>query len=236
MGTNYIPGGVKTNKNAVLGRYYLLYRCPSCHNEALTEQVLEQSKRWSVSGMTDKQNMRSFINSTDVLEKPFLGSFSGGPGQTGGEGDAAPRVPRGKEEAERDRAFQALGAAFRAGDWSPVEGRVKCPGCGKTQPWSDMGKPWRNTLLAILTAVAFVYGLVALRVLMGDPTLHRDPAEAFIPLGVMVLLSLGYILRRRLRMAAARHLGDPPEYYGPDRLQELKESPKGKLLKPYLGK
>ena len=48
MGMTHIPGGVKTNKNRELGRYYLLYRCPSCHSEGLSE-LLESGKRFELS-------------------------------------------------------------------------------------------------------------------------------------------------------------------------------------------
>ena len=232
MAIGYIPGGVKTNKNAELGRYWLLYNCAYCGAQALTEQVLERSKRWSVSGMTEKQNLRSYLNAPDSAEKPFLGSFSGGSEQARREGKGGPTLPVGPEEAARAGAFRALEDRFKAGDWSPVERKVKCPHCGKVQPWSGMGKPWINTLAAILTLASVLVSVVALRVLMGDPTLHRNPAEAFIPLGVTVLVSLGYILRRRLRARAARQLREYPEYYGPDRFKELKDSPKGKLLRP----
>lgn len=202
-----IPGGVKTKKHIELGRYYLLYTCPYCGTLALSEQVLERTNRRSFMGLQE---------------------------QASPETDAAAKAPRELNDPARDRAFRALGEQLAAGDWSPIEKKVRCRRCGKKQPWSGMGKPWLRSVLPLLVGIGFFIGVYSLRLLYGDPATRDYYPLTWIPMGAAVLLSLGYILWRQRRLAAAKTLPDPPEYYGPDRLKELKET-HGKLLKPFEG-
>ncbi len=201
-----IPGGVKTKKHIELGRYYLLYTCPYCGREALSEQVLERTNRRSFTGLKE---------------------------QSAPEADTAAKTPRELTDPERERAFRERESELAAGNCSSLEKPVRCPRCGKKQLWSGMGKPWLRSVLPLLAGIGFFIGVYSLRLLYGDPATRAYYPLTWIPLGVVLLLSLGYVLRRRRRLAAAKKLGESLEFYGPDRLRELREGPHGRLLKPY---
>ena len=208
-----------SGKPAELGKYYLLYRCPGCGSEGLSEQTLERASRWSLSETAERKNMREYLGST---QQSSSGESSR---RTGGAG-------------ERDAALRDLKRRLEEGDWSPVVKKVCCERCKAVQPWSGMGKPWQHTLLAILTAAAALITIIELRIRLGDPTGRSgDPLLALVPFGVMVLLSLGYILGRRKRLADQRRSTENrPEFYRPEDLRELAEGPYANLVKPYLKK
>lgn len=208
-----------SGKAAELGTYYLLYRCPGCGSEGLSEQTLEKARRWSLSETTERKNMREYLGATQQTVPR-----------------ESPR--RGSGAAERDAAFRALKQQLEAGDWSPVVKKVCCERCKAVQPWSGMGKPWQQTLLAILTGAALLITIIELRIRLGDPTGRSgDPIMALIPTGVMILLSLGYILGRRKRLAEQRRSTENrPELYRPEDLRGLAEGPYANLVKPYLKK
>ncbi len=141
---------------------------------------------------------------------------------------------RAPTETERDRAFRGMAQKIAEGDFSALEGKVLCPRCGKVQPWSGLGKPWYRTLLAMLTAAAVVAGLIGSRYLVFT---WKAPVLALIPAAVLVLLSLGYILRRRSRLHALRTGGgEKPVYSTPAGLRDYADGPYKELVKPYLKK
>ena len=141
---------------------------------------------------------------------------------------------RAPTETERDRASRGMAQKIAEGDFSALEGKVLCPRCGMVQPWSGLGKPWYRTLLAMATAFFIVAGLIGSRYLVFT---WKAPALALVPAAVLVLLSLGYILRRRSRLHALRRSAEHrPAYYSPSDLRELADGPYKALVKPYLTK
>lgn len=208
-----------SGKPAELGKYYLLYRCPGCGSEGLSELTLERASRWSLWETAERRNMREYLGSTQQTNS--------------GESSR-----RGSGAGEREAALRDLKRRLEEGDWSPVVKKVVCERCRAVQPWSGMGKPWQHTLLAILTAAAALITIIELRIRLGDPTGRSgDPILALVPCGVMVLLSLGYVLGRRKRLADQRRSRENrPEFYLPEELRELAEGPYGDMVKPYLKK
>ncbi len=217
-----IPTGVRTKRGVELGRYYLLYTCPGCAAPGLSEQVLERTEGRSFSGLREQA-------------RPEL--------------DQALEQGKRPTEAEREQAEETLRARFRAGDCAVLERKVRCPRCGRVQPWSGMGRPWRRTLLAPLTALASVFSLLRLCFVLpgsglgdgtGSPVLTplgaRLPLYAYflLPLFVMALLDLGYVLLRRRRLRAAAAYGEKPAFYTRRELRDLARGPYGALVKPYL--
>ncbi len=203
----YIPTNAETTKITDLGRYYLLYTCPDCGETGLSEQRLVR------------------------IEKPDSLRLEHMPGSELNR--AAP--DKAPTETERDRAVQGMAKRTEAGDFSAIERKVLCPRCGKAQPWSGLGKPWYRTLLAVFTAAAVVAGVIGSRYLVF--TRKSTPVLALIPAAVMILLSLGYILRRRKRLAALRQSTENrPTFYSSAALRELAEGPYKALVKPYLTK
>ena len=203
----YIPTDAETTKITDLGRYYLLYACPNCGETGLSEQRLVR------------------------VEKPDPLRLEHMPGSELNR--AAPdKTPT---ETERDRAVQGMAKRIEAGDFSSLEAKVLCPRCGAVQPWSGLGKPWYRTILAMLTAAAVVAGLIVSRYLVF--TWKAAPALAMIPAAVMLLLSVGYVLRRRSRLTALRQSRDNrPTFYSSAALRELADGPYKALVKPYLTK
>ena len=203
----YIPTNAETTKITDLGRYYLLYTCPNCGETGLSEQRLVRVEK--------PDSMRMEHMSGTELNRAVP--------------DKAPT------DTERDREARGMAKRIAEGDFSALEAKVVCPRCGKAQPWSGVGKPWYRTILALLTAVAVVAGLIVSRYLVF--TWKAAPALALIPAAAMVLLSLGYMLRRRSRLAALRRSTENrPTYYNPSALRELAEGPYKALVKPYLTK
>lgn len=206
MGT-VLPTGAETTKITDFGRYYLLYTCPNCGETGLSEQRLAR------------------VEKPDVLRVEHM---------SGSELNRA--VPdKTPTDTERDRASQDMAKRVEAGDFSALEAKVLCPRCGKSQPWSGVGKPWYRTLLAGFTAAAVLAGLIGSRYLVF--TWKTTPALALIPAAVMVLLSLWYVIRRRHRLAALRQSTENrPTFYTRTALRELAEGPYKALAKPYLTK
>ena len=217
-----IPTGVRTKRHVELGRYYLLYTCPGCASPGLSEQVLERAEERSFSGLRE-------------LARPEL--------------DRALEQGKQPTEAERELAEETLRARFRAGDHSLLERKVRCPRCGRVQPWSGMGRPWRKTFLAPLTALAAVFSLLRLCFVLpgsglgdgtGSPVLTplgaRLPLYGYflLPLFVMALLDLGYVLLRRHRLRAPMQRGEKPSFYTRRELLTLARGPYASLVKPYL--
>lgn len=213
-----IPAGVRTKKHVELGRYYLLYTCSGCGAAGLSEQRLERAEARSFSGLRE---------------------------QAAPELDEA--AERGREPAaeEADRGLRTLQAQLAAGDCSALEKKLRCPRCGAVQPWSGMGRPWRRTFLAPLTVLAAVLSLV--RLCFASPGAARGDGTAgslppwgslilyiLLPLGVMLLLDLGYVLRRKRRLARCRQSADRPAFYTREGLEALAEGPYSGLVKPYL--
>lgn len=206
MGT-VLPTGAETTKITDFGRYYLLYTCPNCGETGLSEQRLAR------------------VEKPDVLRVEHM---------SGSELNRA-SPDKTPTDTERDRASRDMAKRIEAGDFSALEAKVLCPRCGKSQPWSGVGKPWYRTLLAAFTAAAVLAGLIGSRYLVF--TWKATPALALIPAAVMILLSLGYVLRRRRRLAALRQSTENrPTFYTRAALRELAEGPYKALAKPYLTK
>ena len=203
----YIPTDAEMTRITDLGRYYLLYTCPNCGETGLSEQRLVR------------------------VEKPDSMRLEHMPGSELNR--AAP--DKAPTETERDRAVRGMAKRIEAGDFSALEGKVVCPRCGVVQPWSGLGKPWYRTILAVFTAAAVVAGLIGSRYLVFP--WKAAPVLALIPAAVMILLSLGYVLRRRSRLAALRRSTENrPTFYSSAALRELAEGPYKALVKPYLTK
>ena len=203
----YIPTNAETTRITDFGRYYLLYTCPNCGETGLCEQRLVRVEK--------PDSMRMEHMSGTELNRAVP--------------DKAPT------DTERDRAAQGMAKRIAEGDFSALEGKVACPRCGAVQPWSGLGKPWYRTIPAMLTAAAVVAGLIGSRYLVFS--WKAAPVLALIPAAVMILLSLGYVLRRRSRLAALRQSTvNRPTYYSPSALRELAEGPYKALVKPYLKK
>ena len=126
-----------------------------------------------------------------------------------------------------------MGKRIGEGDFSALEGKVVCPRCGKVQPWSGLGKPWYRTALALLTAAFIVAGLIGSRYLAFSR--KGSPLLALLPAAVMVLVSVGYILRRRSRLSSLRTGGgEKPVYCTAAGLRDYADGPYKELVKPYL--
>ena len=202
-----LPTGAETTKITDFGRYYLLYTCPNCGETGLSEQRLAR------------------VEKPDVLRVEHM---------SGSELNRA-SPDKTPTDTERDRASRDMAKRIEAGDFSALEAKVLCPRCGLPQPWSGLGKPWYRTLLAAFTAAAVLAGLIGSRYLVF--TWKATPALALIPAAVMILLSLGYVLRRRRRLAALRQSTENrPTFYTRAALRELAEGPYKVLAKPYLTK
>ena len=202
-----IPMNAKTTRFTDLGRYYLLYTCPHCGTPGLSEQQLR------------KEEERHFLK-LEHMSNPELDK-------------ASPKAEA--TDRERTQAADDMTKRLSKRDFSPIAAKVLCPRCGKTQPWSGLGKPWYRTLLAVFTAAAVVAGVIGSRYLVF--TRKSTPVLALIPAAVMILLSLGYILRRRKRLAALRQSTENrPTFYSSAALRELAEGPYKALVKPYLTK
>ena len=202
-----IPTNAETARITDLGRYYLLYTCPGCGTPGLSEQRLVQ------------------------VEKPDSLRLERMPGSELNQ--ALPDKP--PTETERDRASRTMGKRIGEGDFSALEGKVVCPRCGKVQPWSGLGKPWYRTVLALLTAAFIVAGLIGSHYLAFSR--KGRPLLALLPAAVMVLLSAGYVLRRRSRLSALHTGGgEKPVYCTAAGLRDYADGPYKELVKPYLKK
>ncbi len=208
MGVFY-PTEIKTTKHVALGQYYLLFTCPSCGAGGLSEHKLERREERSFTGLKE-------------LADPAL--------------EQSARQEEKATRAERDRAALTMGERVAAGDLSAVEKRVRCSRCGAVQPWSGMGRPWLRSLLAPLTALAGIAAFARLRMYAAHSAGNGgSPALACIPLGRRLLLSVGYVLRRKSRLAAVkRNPKTLPAYYRREDLRELAEGPYAQLVRPYL--
>ena len=203
-----IPMNAKTTRFTDLGRYYLLYTCPNCGETGLSEQSLR------------KEEERHFLR-LEHMSNPEL--------------DKAAPPARPASDTERDRVSDAMAKQLAEGDFSTLEAKVVCPRCGTVQPWSGLGKPWFRTLLALFTAAVIVASLIWLRYIASART--GNPLLPLIPMAVMILLSLGYVLRRRSRLAALRQSAEHrPTFYSRAALRTLAEGPYKALVKPYLTK
>ena len=203
----YIPTDAETTKITDFGRYYLLFTCPNCGETGLSEQRLVK------------------------VEKPDSLRVEHMPG-TELNRSSPDRAPT---ETERDRAARGMAQKIAEGDFSALEGKVLCPRCGKVQPWSGLGKPWYRTVLALLTAAFIVAGLICSRYLAVSR--KGSPLLALLPAAVMVILSVGYVLRRRGRLHALRTGGgEKPVYSTPAGLRDYADGPYKELVKPYLKK
>ena len=202
-----IPTNAETARITDLGWYYLLYTCPGCGETGLSEQRLVQVER------PDSLRLERMPGSELNQAMP----------------DNTPT------ETERDRASRTMEKRIGEGDFSVLEGKVVCPRCGKVQPWSGLGKPWYRTILALLTAVFIVAGLIGSRYL--GFSRKGSPLLALLPAAVMVLLSVGYVLRRRSRLSSLRRGGgEKPVYCTAAGLRDYADGPYKELVRPYLKK
>lgn len=201
------PNGAAPEKRFDLGRYWLLYTCPGCGETGLAEERMVRTVR--------RTGMRAQAELEQVR---------------------AAGLDRSPTEAQRERALRDMAQRLERGDWSPLERKVICPRCGAAQPWSGMGKPWPRTLLALISAIVLLGTLIYLRLNAVYIANGRGSlGAALIPLGAAVLLSLGYILRRRYRLEKQRRETEHrPAFYPPAKLRELLDSPYAHLAKPFL--
>ena len=205
-----IPMNAKTARVTELGRYYLLYTCPSCGAAGLSEQKLRRVEE------------RHFLK-LEHMSNPELDR-------------ATSKAP--PTATERSRAAELMGKRLGEGDYADITEKVRCPRCGKSQPWSGNGKPWPRTALALVTAVLAVATLFYLRATAwsfqpGDKRL----IWSLLPIGALLLVDLAYILRRRSRLLALRRGGgESPRYCTAAELRNMEEGPFRDLVKPYLKK
>ena len=203
----YIPTDAETTRVTDLGRYYLLYTCPYCGTAGLSEQQLR------------KEEERHFLR-LEHMSNPELDK-------------ASPKAEA--TDTERSRAADDMAKRLSEGDFSPIAAKVLCPRCGKAQPWSGLGKPWYRTILALLTAAFIVAGLIGSRYL--GFSRKGSPLLALLPAAVTVLLSVGYVLRRRSRLSSLRRSGgEKPVYCTAAGLRDYADGPYKELVRPYLKK
>ena len=196
-------------KTKELGKFYLMYRCPSCGETGMSEHTLRRRKEG-----------HGFF---DFLDTRVTISGSGMP-----TADAAGAT-------EREQVLASAKKRLDAGDFSLVEQKVVCTRCGAVQPWSGMGQPWLVSPMALATAVVAFLTLMAMRLLAGDPKTEPYLLPALIPMGVMVLLNIGRAVRRHRRLAAMRKdRTDWPTFFAPDDLRALSSGPHAPLAKRYL--
>ncbi len=127
---------------------------------------------------------------------------------------------------------------LKEGDFSGITEKVLCARCSKRLPWSGMGKPWPRTWLAIVTGALAAANLIWLRAnALAFRTGDGRVLAGLLPLGAMVLVSLGYVLLRRSRLAALRDRPrDWPEVRTAKELERLTEGPWRALAAPVLEK